>query len=118
MDSVFFEIKPKNIKLMEILKYWWVLPVVIIAAMFLYFVIDDLFRDYEEDDTLWKKEAADEGFTLPAKKSFFLLRLPGIRRIRWMWNECRTDQHRALHGALCLQPRDRLILWAIYRGWY
>jgi hypothetical protein len=99
--------------------YIILIPVATIVILTIIFAIHDIFGNWKESDKLWEEIKRVEGFELPQEgKAPLLVRLPGIRRIRYIFVTLHADEWRRAWGALCLQPRDEWILYAISRGWY
>jgi hypothetical protein len=90
-----------------IAQYWWMLPVALFALM----VLTDLISEFWNDDKAWT-----ERYELIAQKPHWLLRLPGIRRIRYLWNVLQLNIWTGAWGRSA-NKSDLATLYAISRGW-
>ncbi len=75
----------------------------------------------EDDERAWRRDGEVNGWVLPPKAAW-PLRLPVIRTIRAMRMEDRADAAAAAWAAVGVgvgqpNPRDRWLIYAVWRGW-
>lgn len=81
----------------------------------------DFHVERDNEDALWREDKERNGWKLPPPAPW-LLRLPVLRTIRGAWNlyhaEKNADQWASVGiGLGSMNPYDRWIIYAIYRGW-